>query len=46
MHRITAKVFSYKGTNTFLQTNDFHSGVRNSFADTPDVVKPKVNVLD
>ena len=46
MHRIAAKVIAHKGTNTFLQTHDFHSGVRNSFADTPDGVKPKVNVLD
>ena len=46
MHRIAVKVIAHKGTNTFLQTHDFHSGVRNSFADTPDGVKPEVtNIL-
>ena len=45
MHSITEKFIIHKGTNTFLHIIDFHSGVRNSFANTPDVVKPKVNVL-
>ena len=46
MHFIATKVVAHKGTNTFLQTHDFHYGVCNSFADTPDGVDPKVNVLD
>ena len=46
MHHISKKVIIHKGTNTFLKKIDFHSGVRNSFANTPDGVKPKVNVLD
>ena len=46
MHSITEKFIIHKGTNTFLQKIDFHSGVRNRFDNTPDGVKPKVNVLD
>ena len=46
MHRIAEKFIIHKGTNTFLQKIDFHSGVRNRFDNTPDGVKPKVNVLD
>ena len=46
MHRISEKIFSHKGYNTLLQMHDFYSGVCNSFANTLDGVKPKVNVLD
>ena len=42
----SVKNFAHKGTNTFIYMHYFHSGVRNSFSDTPDGVKPKVNVLD
>ena len=45
MHHIAEKVIIHKGTKTFLQTIDFHSVVSNRFVDTPDGVKPKVNVL-
>ena len=46
MHHITSKFVAHKGTNTFPQTHDIYSGVRNSFANTPDGINPKVNVLD
>ena len=46
MHHIAEKVITHNGINKFLQKNDFHSGVCNSFVDTPDGVNPKVNVLD
>ena len=45
MHRIAETVTIHKGTKKFLKTIDFHSGLRNIFAYTPDGVKPKVNVL-
>ena len=45
IHHIAEKVIIHKGTKTFLQTIDFHSVVSNRFVDTPDGVKPKVNVL-
>jgi len=43
--RIAAKVIEYKGANTFLQTQNFHSGVRRDFADTKDGVIKKVYVM-
>ena len=46
MHSITENFIVHKGTNKLLHTIDCHSGVRNSFANTLDGVKPKVNVLD
>ena len=45
-YRIAEKVIKNKGTNTFLQTHDFHSGVRADFANTPDGVKKKISVIN
>ncbi len=45
-YRIAEKVIKFKGKNTFLQTKDFHSGVRADFADTADGVKKKISVIN
>jgi hypothetical protein len=40
------KVIDNGGTNTFLPTQDFHSGVRDDFLATPDGVQKKVRVIE
>jgi hypothetical protein len=45
-YRIANKVIQFKGDNTFLQQQDFHSGVRSDFYDTPDGVSKKTRVVD
>jgi hypothetical protein len=45
-YRIAQKVIDNGGTNTFLQTHDFHSGVRADFLDTDDGVQKKVRVIE
>jgi hypothetical protein len=45
-HRIAKKVIDNGSSNTFLQTSDFHSGVRRDFVDTPKGIKKKINVVD
>lgn len=42
-YRIAEKVIKYKGKNTFLQQSDFHSNVRDDFADGPNGVIKKIN---
>ena len=42
-YRIAEKVIKYKGKNTFLQESDFHSNVRDDFADGPNGVIKKIN---
>lgn len=44
-YRIAAKVITNKGSNTFLQQHDFHSGVRQDFYPSATGVKKKTNVL-
>jgi hypothetical protein len=44
-YRIADKVIVNKGTNTFLQTQDFHSGVGEDFTDTRDGVRKTVHVI-
>ena len=38
-NRILAKVIEHKGYNTFLQTAEFHTGVRTDYEKTPTGVK-------
>jgi hypothetical protein len=45
-YRIAQKVIDNAGTNTFLQQQDFHSGVRADFIATEDGVKKKVRVVE
>ena len=42
-YRIAEKVIAYGGKNTFLQKKDFHSNVREDFADGPNGVIKKIN---
>lgn len=45
-YRISKKVIDCKGENTFLQTPNFHSGVRNDFRDTAEGVVKKIRVVE
>ena len=42
---IAAKVIKAGGENTFLQKQEFHSGVRTDFYDTPQGVAKKIVVV-
>ena len=44
-YRVAAKVIKERGENTFLQSPDFHSGVRADFADSPNGVVKKTRVI-
>ena len=44
-YRIAAKVIKSGGENTFLRQQDFHSGVRSDFYDTPKGVAKKTVVI-
>jgi hypothetical protein len=44
-YRIAAKVIEAGGENTFLQKQEFHSGVRTDFYDTPQGVAKKIVVV-
>jgi hypothetical protein len=44
-YRIAQKVIDNGGTNSFLQTQDFHSGVRKDFNATHDGVQKKPIVI-
>jgi hypothetical protein len=44
-YRIAQKVIDNAGTNTFLQTEDFHSGVRADSLAIDDGVQKKVRVI-
>jgi hypothetical protein len=45
-YRIASKVIAYKGDNTFLQQQDFHSGIRSDFSNTDWGCVKKVQVLE
>ncbi len=45
-YRIANKVIAYKGENTFLQTQDFHSGINSDFNNTALGCVKKVRVLE
>jgi hypothetical protein len=45
-YRIAQKVIDNAGTNTFLQTQDFHSGVRADFCETDDGVQKRVRAIE
>jgi hypothetical protein len=44
-YRIANKVIEYKGDNTFLQQQDFHSGIRADLCDTDFGCKKVTQVL-
>ena len=45
-YRIAEKVIDNKGENTFLQSQDFHSGVRSDFCSTDTGVKKKIRFVE
>ena len=45
-YRIAQKVIDNGGTNTFLQTQNFHAGVLDEFLATPDGIKKKVRAIE
>ncbi len=45
-YRIAQKVINNGGTNTFLQTQNFHAGVLDEFLATPDGIKKKVRAIE
>jgi hypothetical protein len=45
-YRIANKVIEYKGENTFLQKQDFHSAIRSDFYDTEEGCKKRTRVLE
>ena len=45
-YRISKKVISNGGSNTFLQQPEFHSSVLADFMDTHNGVKKRVNAVD
>ena len=44
-NRIAQQVIDSKGSNTFLQQKDFHSGVRQDFQNTSTGVVKRINVV-
>mmetsp|Transcript_26045 Transcript_26045/g.26462 ORF Transcript_26045/g.26462 Transcript_26045/m.26462 type:complete len:396 (-) Transcript_26045:7-1194(-) len=44
-NRITKKVISARGSNTFLREKDFHSNVREDFQDTTTGIRRKIRVV-
>jgi hypothetical protein len=45
-NRVSAKVIASNGSNSFLQSRDFHCGVRKDFQDTPFGVLKKTSVVE
>jgi hypothetical protein len=45
-NRVAAKVIANNGSDSFLQSPDFHSGIRADFQDTPFGVLKKICVVD
>ena len=43
--QMAKNVIDNRGSNTFLQEKEFHSGVREYFQDTPTGVRKKINIV-